>query len=177
MSRSPSIRSQSSRSSPSELADRLARAEHRLRGLDRSQRRLRLFLLLLTAGLGALALAPAQRVVEAGAFVVRDDEGRPRAQLAFSDGVPALSLYDEDGALRGAFAVESTGPILNLFSPEGHPRAVIAERDRRSFVVLRDAGGAPRAAMAVQEDGHPSLYLLDDQLTPIWRQPLELPQR
>ena len=61
--------------------------------------------------------------------------------------------------------------MLSLFSEEGNPRVVVGERGDAAFVILRDRDGAPRAAMAIQADGTPSLYLLDETMAPIWRQP------
>ena len=49
-----------------------------------------------------------------------------------------------------------------------HAGLVVADD---AFVILRDGDGAPRAAMAIQADGSPSIYLLDESLTPLWRAP------
>lgn len=157
-------------------AGNVSDVQRRLAALEAANRRLRRAVIALSLSLVVIAgvgMSAGQRVVEASGFVLRDAEGRARAQLAESNGVPSLSLYDEAGTVRLALAVDREGPIINLFSPSGQPRAVLAERESRSFLVLRDADGAPRAAIAVQESGQPSLYLLDEALNPIWRQPLE----
>lgn len=147
----------------------------RLAALERRGRRIHLAWSVIAAVLLILALSPRQGPVEAAAFVVRDGAGRARIRIGLAGDVPALSLYDGAGALRAALAVDAEGPILNLFAADGAPRLVAAERAARAFVVLRDADGAPRAAMAVQESGEPSLYLLDADLKPIWRQPAQGP--
>lgn len=150
--------------------------EARIESLERTaarQRRVLLGLAAVAAVLFLAALAPGQRVVEAQAFTVRDDTGTPRAVLGLGEGGPSLSLYDAEGILRAALAIDGEGPILNLFGASGEPRAVVAERGQRSFLILRDVAGVPRAAMAVQESGEPSLYLLDETLEPIWRQPAQ----
>ena len=146
----------------------------RVERLERSARRWRW----LASGCGALlgwlvltAQSGEPRILEARGLVVRDDAGVARAQVTLGEEGPAFSLYDEQGYLRAALAVEAGGPMLNLYAGDGEPRLVAGERDQAAFFVLRDAAGAPRAAMAVQSDGSPSLYLLDERLNPIWRQP------
>jgi len=94
-----------------------------------------------------------------------------RAQLGVGEEGSALGLFDERGHLRIGLSVAPDGPILNLFSAQGNPRVVVGERGESAFVILRDSDGAPRAAMAIQADGTPSLYLLDETMAPIWKQP------
>lgn len=146
----------------------------RVQRLETSVRRWRICGLGLGLAMAVVALTAqiaGPRSMEAQAFVVRDDRGAARAQLGMSEDGPALSLYDEAGVLRAALAVQLEGPILNLFTADGAPRVVVGERGTTAFVVLRDADGAPRAAMAIQEDGSPSIYLLDEHMNPLFREP------
>lgn len=156
-----------------ELSRRISRVEHRLLRAEKSARRYRLLLLAMVPVLllGAAQQGLGSRVVEAAAFVVRDDAGTIRAQLGVGEEGSALGLFDERGHLRAGLSVAPEGPMLNLFSEEGNPRVVVGERGDAAFVILRDRDGAPRAAMAIQADGTPSLYLLDETMAPIWRQP------
>ncbi len=162
----------------------------RLLRLERSNRQLRVVLAALilggvTLGLGGQdSTGSSGRTVDAQAFILRDAQGAARAQLALSEGSPSLSLYDQRGRLRLALAIESGGsgengenggPLMNFYGPDGAPRVVIGERGTASFVILRDAEGAPRAAMAVQDNGEPSLYLLDENMNPIFREPRTQP--
>ncbi|NKB89954.1 MAG: hypothetical protein GKS06_17205 [Acidobacteria bacterium] len=119
----------------------------------------------------------AGRVTETEALVIRDQTGTVRAQLGVGEEGAALGLFDERGFLRIRLAASPEGPILNLFSSDGNPRIVVGERGESAFVILRDVDGAPRAAMAIQADGTPSLYLLDETMAPLWRQPAESVQR
>jgi len=155
------------------LVGQLSQIERRLGRAERSARRSRLLLLAVfpVLLLGAARQAVGPRVLEAAAFVVRDDAGIVRAQLGAGDEGSALGLFDDRGHLRAGLSVAPDGPILNLFSAEGNPRVVVGERGESAFVILRDSDGAPRAAMAIQADGTPSLYLLDETMAPIWRQP------
>jgi len=148
--------------------------ESRLRQLEATvqwQRRAGLTFALLLAAVVLMAQAAGPRSLEAQAFVVRDERGAARAQLGMSESSPALTLYDDSGVLRAALTVQADGPIFNLFTAEGVPRVVVGERGATAFVILRDADGAPRAAMAIQEDGSPSLYLLDEHMNPLFREP------
>ena len=156
------------------IVERIASIEHRLQQAERRERRWRLTSVAITIGVTLLVVsgqAPRARVVEAETFVVRDANGHARAQLGINDSEPGLTLFDTDGRLRAAIAVEPAGPILSFFNGDGNPRAVVGERGDTAFVILRDAEGAPRAAMAIQADGSPSLYLLDDKMTPLWKRP------
>jgi len=156
-----------------ELTKRMWLLEQRLGRAEKSARRSRLLLLALVPVLllGAAGQGLGSRVVEGGAFVVRDDAGVVRAQLGVGEEGSALGLFDDRGHLRVGLSVAPEGPILNLFSEQGNPRVVIGERGDSAFVILRDSDGAPRAAMAIQADGTPSLYLLDETMAPLWRQP------
>jgi len=158
---------------PGALSRRMSQMERRLQRAERSARRSRLLLLALVPSLllGAAWQGTGSRVVEAAAFVVRDDAGTVRAQLGVGEEGSALGLFDERGHLRIGLSVAPDGPILNLFSAQGNPRVVVGERGESAFVILRDSDGAPRAAMAIQADGTPSLYLLDETMAPIWKQP------
>lgn len=155
------------------LARRISQMERRLEGAERSARRSRLLVLALVPLLllGAARQGAGARVVEAAGFVARDAAGTVRAQLGVGEEGSALGLFDDRGHLRAGLSVAADGPILNLFSEDGDPRVVIGERGDSAFVILRDSDGAPRAAMAIQRDGTPSLYLLDETMTPIWKQP------
>lgn len=148
--------------------------EVRLSRLERSETRWRRSALALGAVLAFLVLAgqsPAGRTVEAAAVIVRDPGSGARVQLSAADGMPSIALHDATGHLRAAVAIEENSPLFSLYSTGGEPRVVVGQRGGAAFVIVRDAEGAPRAAMAVQESGAPSLYLLDANLDPLFRQP------
>lgn len=151
----------------------MTQLEQRLDRAETSARRARMLLLAVVPVLllGVVGQGAGGRVVEAAAFVVRDDAGTIRAQLGVGEEGSALGLFDDRGHLRVGLSVAAEGPIMNLFSANGNPRVVVGERGDAAFVILRDSDGAPRAAMAVQPDGTPSLYLLDETMALIWKQP------
>ncbi len=149
----------------------LERQTRRLELSNRHWRRTTLGAVLLLAFAVLAGQAAPQPTLEARGFVLRAGRGAARAQLGMNEDVPSLSLYDPGGTLRAALAVEAEGPILNLFTASGEPRLVVGERGDTAFVILRDRDGAPRAAMAVQEDGSPSIYLLDEKMNPLFRRP------
>jgi hypothetical protein len=113
----------------------------------------------------------APRTLEAGAILVRDPDSRARLQLIAADGEASLALHDAEGHLRASITNEAEGPLFSLYGASGNPRLVVGQRGGAAFVIVRDADGAPRAAIAVQETGEPSLYLLDENLDPIFREP------
>lgn len=156
------------------IEERFRRLEQRAERLERGHLRWRRLALATTLALALVVLlgqAGSSGTIEARGFVLRDERGAARAQLGMSEQVPSLSLYDSGGTLRAGLAVEAEGPILNLFTAAGEPRLVVGERGETAFVILRDRDGAPRAAMAVQEDGSPSIYLLDSKMNPLFRKP------
>lgn len=151
---------------------RIDALEHRLRRAERSLRRGRIAVVLVTLVAVLLGMGQgAGRVTEAGGVIVRDASGTVRAQLGVDEGAATLALFDAAGHLRVGLGAEPEGPILNLFSGDGQPRIVVGERGENAFVILRDAEGAPRAAMAIQAGGQPSMYLLDETLQPLWKKP------
>jgi len=153
--------------------------EARLQRLEHSAGRWRRAALTLSATLAAAVLtgqAPAGGNLEATGLVVRDPGSTARIQVSAADGVPSLALHDRSGHLRAALAIEADGPLFSLYSASGEPRLVVGQRAGAAFVIVRDSEGAPRAAMAVQETGEPSLYLLDANLDPLFRQPAREPR-
>ncbi len=156
------------------IVERIACIEQRLHQAERRERRWRLgsaAIVIAATVIVAGGQATRTRVVEAQTFVVRDAKGLARAQLGITDDEPGLSLFDSDGRLRVAVAVTADGPILSFFNGDGNPRAEVGGRGDTAFMILRDSEGAPRAAMAIQADGSPSLYLLDEKMTPLWKRP------
>lgn len=154
--------------------DDLDRLGERIDRLERQAGRWRLGAMALAAGLAFVLLtgqAPAGRMIEAGGIIVRDPSSGARVEIGAADGMPSMALHDATGHLRAALAIEENAPLFSLYSASGEPRLVLGQRGGAAFVIVRDAEGAPRAAMAVQENGDPSLYLLDADLDPLFRQP------
>ena len=124
------------------------------------------------------------RVVEAGQFILRDAEGKMRAELALrDDGALNLNLYDKDAHPRAGLGVSPEGPAslwvadddgratltptrLDVASPAAGKamlsRVSLGVRaDGTPSVSLADRDGKSRAAMLVQPDGSPNLALYD----------------
>ena len=100
---------------------------------DRRKRAERRFLLLKWAGFavllcGSVALLMGQakpqesaKVVEAERFVLRDANGKARAELGLKDGVPVLALFDAQGNRRTQLAVAGDGSTsLSLYDKDGN---------------------------------------------------------
>ncbi len=89
--------------------------------------------LLVVVGMLPLLMGPAQpsptKVVEAEKFILRDREGKIRAELGLGAGGPSLALLDADGHCRVRLAVLADGSSrLSLYDKEGHDRAVLFVR-------------------------------------------------
>ncbi len=164
---------------------------HRLDRVERENRRWRRMFPLLLAGTAAVVLmaqaCAAGKVVEAEQFILRDSNGKHRAQLGVkADGLVGLVLFDQKGQSRAAVALEADGtPSLGLFEKDGKggvlmgviPRGgqlragPIAGADGTLGLVLYDQQWRLRARLIVGLDGTPSLTLHDRAGKVIWRTP------
>ena len=107
-------------------------SNERLAALERRCRLLTLALVVIVAAAFVLAQsAPRARVVEAEKFVLRDDKGLTRAELALSDGlVVGLTMYDVLGEDRVRLTTNADGSsslVLEGIPPdagEGRGRCV-----------------------------------------------------
>lgn len=61
------------------------------------------------------------RVVEADAFVLKDEAGMERAVLSMDKKEPSLRLYDAQGQTRADLRLEKEGPSLHLQAGPGIP--------------------------------------------------------
>jgi len=110
-----------------------------------------LFLLLTACGLAEQPAKPqaAGKVVEAEKFVLRDAEGKVRAELGFRDGEPGLVLRDGQGKPRTRLAVLADGSSsITLYDKEGTGRAVLRVKpDGEPQVDFQDKHGKVRAGL------------------------------
>ena len=67
--------------------------------------------------------APGPKIVEAESFVLKDTNGRVRAELAMSGAGPSLKLKDEKGSALVTLSLNDnapSGPLLLLSDPQHH---------------------------------------------------------
>lgn len=174
------------------IIDRLAALEaanHRLERQGRSWRSAALGLLSVMSLAMLAGAARSRSTLEAGEFVLRDDQGRMRAALAIRpDGTPGLGLFDDNGQVRLSCELGPQGapgiqlhdaigtlratvairpdetPGLGLFAPDGRVRASVdLGPDGSSGINVYDHFGALRAAMAIRPDGTPGLGVFDER--------------
>jgi hypothetical protein len=110
----------------------------RLAQLERSQRRLRAAVVGLCGLLAALLLlgaaAPGKKApgpLQTRTLEIMDEAGKPRLRLAVRDGVPALSMLDEQGTLRAQYGPRGIGYFKedgHLYYSSGHVDGLPAER-------------------------------------------------
>ena len=96
----------------------------RLERLERQNRRLKQIGASALAVIAALVLmgqAPATRIVEANAFVLKDAEGKMRGRLSMTENaVPELILFDASGTDRIRLGVHPfLGSTLSFYSASG----------------------------------------------------------
>lgn len=141
-------------------------ADDRLTRLETANRRLRLWVAVLTVAvvLMELVVPLTRKTVTATAFQLAAG-GRTRASLAASaDGTPALTLYDARGEARLNVGMRADGsPDITLTDADGHIRVALRISEARvPTLFLTDGGGQVRVAMGVPNDGLPTLVLLGD---------------
>jgi hypothetical protein len=105
------------------------------------------------------------KVIEAERFVLRDTNGRSRAELGFVDDASVLLLNDRDGTPGVALSVFPDGPRrLSLLDRNGNTRSVLTARaDGDSGLRLFDKNLMHRASLDVMADGRPILRLADKE--------------
>lgn len=154
-----------------------AEVKNLMRRVEATERENRRWQWMVTAGLAVTAvlvifnqvmLAGPGKVLEAERFVLRDAEGRYRAELGFIDGASVLLLNDRDGRPGAALSVFPDGPRrLSLLDREGRTRSVLTARvDGDSGLRLFDQNLVHRASLDVMEDGRPILRLANKQIDP-----------
>jgi hypothetical protein len=118
---------------------------------------------------GATPGTRSDRVVEAKAFRLTDDDGNVRAELALNyAGQPSLRLMDGRGQIR--IAVElgcGDQPEVSLYDGSGVCRVEVGTAvgvDKCTGVTVNDFRGGVRAELIVSDvDDAPCVYLSDEQ--------------
>jgi len=145
--------------------------EERVESLERSNRRLKLWVLVVLAVVGGLvciaATQPVANVVRAQRFELVDAKGKVRIQLGIGgkDGqAPGAGLFDEKGQLRAALAVGADGsPFLSLYDEKGNGRAGLSAVPEGTGLTLYDEKGKGRAGLSLVANGNPLLGLYDEK--------------
>jgi len=94
--------------------------------------------------------------LEAGAFVLKDEEGVQRASLTLlDDGGASLTLSDGNGLARLRLAVLPDGsPGVSLLDTDGETRAILGLlADGTTTLVFADGGSVPRGIFGLTPDG------------------------
>ncbi len=101
------------------------------------------------------------KVLEAERFVLRDADGKNRAELGVMDGASILFLNDKDGKPGVALSVLPDGPrMVTLLDKNGKTRSVLTARaDGDSGLRLFDKNRMHRASLDVMADGRPILRI------------------
>jgi hypothetical protein len=96
----------------------------RLEKLERENRRLKGFGLILLAVVGALlltGLTMKDPVIGAEAFTLLGEGGEPRAVFAMVNSEPTLAFFDNGGRVRAGVSVVNNSPQIVLYDAEGTP--------------------------------------------------------
>jgi hypothetical protein len=112
----------------------------RLSELERSNRRLRKFMLAIVAlsvvGLFTAAKAQESRTVEAEKFVLVDSRGTVKAVLESKDATTALKFFDEQSRPVAEFSVDKNGPAIGLQSASGESLTLSATKESTGMAVV-----------------------------------------
>jgi hypothetical protein len=96
--------------------------------------------------------------VEAHNFVVRDEQGRRRAELGMVTPAgltreqPWLGFFDANDRVRACLGLSTDGPWFELYGANGKIIAEVREHQDAVRVALFDASGNLRIALPVTED-------------------------
>ncbi len=137
----------------------------RLNRMERENRRWKWLVcttLVMIAAAVVLSQVFPRTVLEARKFVLRDADGKSRAELGLmTDGTSVLVLNDENEKPGVALSVLPDGPrTLSLLDTDGKTRSVLTARaDGDSGLRLFDKNRTHRASLDVNADGKPILRL------------------
>jgi len=142
----------------------------RLEKLERQNRQMKLagaVALVLAASVVLMGQVPVTRTVEANQFILKDGDGKVRADLAVNANGAGLTLYDPSGKVRAMLTVTPAGPGLSLHDAKGHSRVLVGADDTEdSFAVgFNDEKGTQRVALGFQHETG-KLYFFDTNQRP-----------
>jgi len=94
-------------------------------------------------------------------FVLVDGNGKVRAALLMSEGVPRLILRDTNGNDRAVLKVEADGPFFQLLDPKTKAGLALATHENGPVVCLIDTNGKRRLTLDISpfESGTPRLVM------------------
>jgi hypothetical protein len=94
-------------------------------------------------------------------LVLVDADGKTRATLRTSEGVPGLIFYDRDGSVRAILRAGDEGPALHLLDSKTKAGLELKVGDVGPDVSLFDASGNERLSLRVTpyESGTPGLSM------------------
>lgn len=119
--------------------------DERLARLERTVRRQRwlgtALALAAAAGLFASRAGAQDPVSETPGVVLRDEEGRVRADLALAEGGAALNFYNEAGVAQGMVGIDARGPFFAFKDSEEKTRVQMELDGTRGLFALTDARG------------------------------------
>ena len=146
---------------PDSLATRVGKLERENRIWRRS---LAAALLLFT---GVVLMGQARsRALDAESFLLRDQNGKPRAAWQTgADGSPSLALFDDKGTTRLGFALLAGSPVLTFADQEARSRIVLGQsEDGILTLAFRGSGDKIlRAGLSANPDGSAAFALYDKE--------------
>jgi hypothetical protein len=118
----------------------------RLNRLERSHRRWKLLasgllgILVLLSLMGATIQKGGNvaEVIRAQRFLLVDEDGKTRAELAVEKGWSGLRLKDANGRVRALLVVEAEGPILELRDKKGRARTTLSVGQRGQSIIQQN---------------------------------------
>ena len=145
----------------------------RLARLEAENRRLRraLPLVLLAAVVPILVAADkgSGKVVEVTKLVLKDANGKARAELSTQkDGSAALAMLDEQGGTVTKLSGMTSGPILEMAGGEGGSVWLTSSSTGASLSLAKGNG---ELALATNASGQPSIKLQDREGKVVWNAP------
>ena len=145
-------------------------------GTEAQMRFLKMAILVLLSTIflmGEATTPQTERVIEAQKFVLKDSEGRVRAELSTErDEAPKLWLFDESNHRRAEFSLLANGtPGVRFLDKNQKIRAALELAEGKAVLNLRDSESHTRAELVVTASGDPYLQLRDRDGKTFWTSP------
>lgn len=129
----------------------------RVNRVERQNRRLRIgvvvaLLLIVAVAASAVSLVKARKpkALEAERFVLRDADGKMRADLGLTkEKRPALTLYDAKGTARVSLDLAEEGPSLVMHNAQGKKQVALTTTKHSNSLHISDGNGRRRISLLV----------------------------
>ena len=158
--------------------------KERLQKMEKQTRRIKVVgfvgSIVLVAALLIGQAFPKSRTVEAEKFILRDADGKVRAELGMKNDLLGFVMLDKNDVCRVSIGLEPTtgSAIMGFHDKNGQPCILLgASAGGSRMLLFKDNDGKKRAFLGLASNGMPMMVLLDEKEKIIFEIPVALPKK